>query len=291
MPPTFALPHSPHDLSTQTVSFEEQPVKAEPLGTECSPWVKCNAVVVSSARTCRTKEHLASLRTALEAAQLQPGSEVAAAHYSPLALAGLVFDESERRELNDALVQIVQKVKRASSSLPYPDWQVADNEYILPSATTLSQYVQDYASRMEPFVPILPASYGALPTEILRSNKTAASALLLLLVIAAGAIAGTSPRAEELTSGLLECCKVALEEERGRISHDPLELRMKLMFWNLAAWSGDRRHTDVSDSPRRISPANQRPRTARRFSPLPVPRDGFGRWSTTSTTASSFVLR
>ena len=55
--------------------------------------------------------------------------------------------------------------------------------------------------------------------------------------------------ARYFTSGLTEACRLSwfgLVEKDVSLSRDPTMLRSALMFINLAAWSGDKWHMDVS---------------------------------------------
>lgn len=69
-------------------------------------------------------------------------------------------------------------------------------------------------------------------------------------MIAQGSMATATVEARYLASGLTEACLISLfdtiEKDVSLASH-PIVLRSALLLTNLAAWSGDKWHMDVSD--------------------------------------------
>ena len=118
----------------------------------------------------------------------------------------------------------------------------------LPPTKDLEHLLQAYASRFEPYYASIPSRLLS-PMEILESTQERCSSLLLLLMLAQGAIATPTNEARNLTSGLTEACRISwlsLVEQDVSLSTDTTMLRSALMFMNLAAWSGNKWHMDVS---------------------------------------------
>ena len=119
---------------------------------------------------------------------------------------------------------------------------------ILPSADDLEHLLQSYANRFESYNSSVPSRLLS-PIAILESTEERCSSLLLLLMFAQGAMATPTNEARYFTSGLTEACRLSwfgLVEKDVSLSRDPTMLRSALMFINLAAWSGDKWHMDVS---------------------------------------------
>lgn len=118
----------------------------------------------------------------------------------------------------------------------------------LPPTNDLEHLLQAYASRFEPYYASIPSELLS-PMDILESTQERCSSLLLLLMLAQGAIATPTHEARNLTSGLTEACRISwlsLVEQDVSLSTNTTMLRSALMFMNLAAWSGNKWHMDVS---------------------------------------------
>lgn len=119
---------------------------------------------------------------------------------------------------------------------------------ILPSTDDLDHLLQSYANRFEPYHSSVPSRL-LNPIAILESTEERCSSLLLLLMFAQGAMATPTNEARYFTNGLTEACRLSwfsLVEKDVSLSRDPTMLRSALMFINLAAWSGNKWHMDVS---------------------------------------------
>lgn len=119
---------------------------------------------------------------------------------------------------------------------------------ILPTARILENLLRAYVGRFEPYYPAFPAGILS-PVEIMESSNDKASSLLLLLLIAQGAMANATVESRYLTCGLTEACRISLFdllEKDVSLSADPTMLRSALLFMNLGVWSGDKWHMDVS---------------------------------------------
>ncbi|TKA82462.1 hypothetical protein B0A49_00062 [Cryomyces minteri] len=123
---------------------------------------------------------------------------------------------------------------------------------ILPPSNTLEHFLRAYASRFEPYYTTFPAGRFS-PTELMETKSEKPPSLLLLLMIAQGAMAAPHVEARYLTSGLIEACRISLFdilEKDVMLSVEPVVLRSALMYVNLACWSGDKWHMDLATSQR-----------------------------------------
>lgn len=118
---------------------------------------------------------------------------------------------------------------------------------ILPPPNVLEDFLRAYVGRFEPYYSFVPS--GVLkPNELMQLSNGKASSLLLLLMVAQGAMATPTVEARYLTSGLTEACRISLFdiiEKDIVLSSDPIVLRCAVLFTTLAAWSGDKWHMDV----------------------------------------------
>jgi len=122
------------------------------------------------------------------------------------------------------------------------------NFVLLPPARVLEAFMRAYANSFERFFPI--TSRGALDANVLlESYNDKASSLLILLMIAQGAMAVSSSEARWLTGGLTEACRISLFdliEKNIVMASDPVVLRSGLLFIVQAGWSGDKWQMDIA---------------------------------------------
>ena len=120
---------------------------------------------------------------------------------------------------------------------------------ILPPPNVLEYFLRSHVYRFEQYYGFIPG--GLLqPNEMMQLNNSRASSLLLLLMVAQGAMATPTIEARHLCSGLTEACRISLFdiiEKDVVLAADPIILRCALLFMTLAAWSGDKWQMDVSD--------------------------------------------
>lgn len=119
--------------------------------------------------------------------------------------------------------------------------------FILPPPSVLEAFLRIYASRVEPYIPFFPASNISL-SKLVASNDEKSSILLVLLMIAQGAMGSTLPEARHLASGLVETCRICMfdiMEKNVQLSAHPVMLRCALLYLHAAAWSGNKWHMDV----------------------------------------------
>lgn len=120
----------------------------------------------------------------------------------------------------------------------------------LPPDEVINSYLRSYILRAEPYCSIHPNA--STPDFLLLHEERSTASLLLLLMVAQGALTVSTSEARCLASGLTEACRISLfdmiEKDIYR-AHDPLLLQSALLFVLLAVWSGDKWHMDVSHRP------------------------------------------
>ncbi|KAF2871555.1 hypothetical protein BDV95DRAFT_43193 [Massariosphaeria phaeospora] len=120
--------------------------------------------------------------------------------------------------------------------------------FILPPPLVLEVFLRTYALRVEPYVPFFPAASIDL-TKLMASVDEKSSILLLLLMIAHGAMGSPLAEARHLATGLIETCRICMfdvMEKNVQMSAHPVMVRCALLYLNAAAWSGNKWHMDLS---------------------------------------------
>jgi hypothetical protein len=121
---------------------------------------------------------------------------------------------------------------------------------MLPPPEVVQSFLANYAIRYQPYYPCI--SGGRLdPNTLMQLNNGKAPSLLLLLMLASGAISTPTVEARYLASGMTEACRISLFdliEKDVFQARDPIVLQSALHFTTLAAWSGDKWHMDVSST-------------------------------------------
>lgn len=122
------------------------------------------------------------------------------------------------------------------------------NFVLLPPARVLEYFMRSYANNFERYYSL--TSRGILdPNELLQCYNDKASSLLVLLMIAQGAMVIPSVEARWLTGGLTEACRISLFdliEKNITMASDPIVLHAALLFTVQAAWSGDKWQMDIA---------------------------------------------
>jgi len=125
---------------------------------------------------------------------------------------------------------------------------LVSNFLILPPAKVLEYFLRSYINGFERYYPL--TSKGTLnANEIMLGYNDKASSLLLLLMIAQGAMTTPSVESRWLTGGLTEACRISLFdliEKNVMMASDPMVLHSALLFTAQAAWSGDKWHMDIA---------------------------------------------
>jgi hypothetical protein len=119
---------------------------------------------------------------------------------------------------------------------------------ILPPTRVLEYFLRSYVLSFERYYPT--CARGVLDTnELMENYNDRASTLLILMMLAQGAMMIQSPEARSLTGGLIEACRISLFdmiEKNIILAGDPIVLRAALLFTVQAAWSGDKWQMDIA---------------------------------------------
>ncbi|KAH0538589.1 hypothetical protein FGG08_004839 [Glutinoglossum americanum] len=120
---------------------------------------------------------------------------------------------------------------------------------ILPPPNVLEDFLRAYVNTFEHYYTLVSA--GELNTNdlMMQLGNDKAASLLILLMIAQGAMVIPNTQARYLTGGLAEACRISLFdiiEKDILLSADPTVLRCALLFTIQAAWSGDKWHMDIA---------------------------------------------
>ena len=119
---------------------------------------------------------------------------------------------------------------------------------MLPPPEVMQSFLTNYTTRYQPYYPCV--SGGRLdPNTLMQLSNGKSTSLLVLLMVASGAISTPTVEARYLTSGMTEACRISLFdliEKDVFQARDPIVLQSALHFTTLAVWSGDKWHMDVS---------------------------------------------
>lgn len=122
------------------------------------------------------------------------------------------------------------------------------NFVLLPPARVLEYFLRSYANCFERFYPL--TSRGILDAnELMHCYNDRASSLLVLMMIAQGAMNIPDAESRWLTGGLTEACRISLFdliEKNIILAGDPIVLQAALLFTVQAAWSGDKWQMDIA---------------------------------------------
>lgn len=137
----------------------------------------------------------------------------------------------------------------SSSSGESPESSASGSNFVLlPPARVLEHFLKSYANSFERYFPT--SSRGILDAnELMQNYNEKASSLLILMMIAQGAMSIPSIEARWLTGGFTEACRISLFdliEKNIIMAGDPIVLRAALLFTVQAAWSGDKWQMDIA---------------------------------------------
>jgi hypothetical protein len=136
----------------------------------------------------------------------------------------------------------------SASGLHTPSNNYGSGFVILPPARVLECFLRSYVNGFERYFPL--TAKGTLnANELLHGYNDRASSLLVLLMMAQGAMLTPSVDARWLTAGLTEACRISLFnliESNITMSSDPQVLHAALLFIVQAAWSGDKWQMDIA---------------------------------------------
>lgn len=129
-----------------------------------------------------------------------------------------------------------------------PGSDSSSNFVLLPPARVLEYFLRSYANCFERYYPL--TSRGVLDAnELMHCYNERAASLLVLMMIAQGAMNIPSVEARMLTGGLTEACRISLFdliEKNIHMCGDPIVLHAALLFVVQAAWSGDKWQMDIA---------------------------------------------
>lgn len=131
---------------------------------------------------------------------------------------------------------------------PQPQNGAVSNFVLLPPTRILEYLLRAYANCFERYFPL--TSRGQLDVnELMHCYNDRAASLLVLMMIAQGAVNFPAPDARMLTGGLTEACRISLFdliEKNIGMSGNPIVLHSALIFTVQAAWSGDKWQMDIA---------------------------------------------
>ncbi|KAI9776535.1 MAG: hypothetical protein M1839_009516 [Geoglossum umbratile] len=120
---------------------------------------------------------------------------------------------------------------------------------ILPPPNVLEDFLRAYVNTFEHYYTLVPAGELNANELMMQLGNDKAASLLILLMIAQGAMVIPNTQSRYLTGGLAEACRISLFdliEKDILLSADPTVLRCALLFTIQAGWSGDKWHMDIA---------------------------------------------
>ena len=125
---------------------------------------------------------------------------------------------------------------------------------LLPPTNVLEYLLHSYGSGFEAYLPV--TDRGSLDAnELIHCHHHQASSLLVLLMLAQGAVNTSSTEAKALVPGLVETCRVSLSdlvERDAQMATKQHVLHAALLLTSLAAWGGDKVQMDAAMGQRGI---------------------------------------
>jgi hypothetical protein len=167
-------------------------------------------------------------------------------------LAVMQLHESTRDKLlaitQTFLHKALETHREGQQGVQSPASNGGSNFVLLPPARVLEYFLRSYANSFERYYSL--TSRGVLdPNELMHCYNDKASCLLVLMMIAQGAMNISSVEARWLAGGLTEACRISLFDliERNiTMASDPITLHSALLFTSQAAWSGDKWQMDIA---------------------------------------------
>ena len=120
---------------------------------------------------------------------------------------------------------------------------------MLPPPEVIQAFLNAYVVRHEPYYSCLPGGRLDVNELMKDGSNSKASSLLILLMVASGAISTATVEARYLASGLTEACRISIfdmVEKDIFQAKDLTLLQSALLFTTLAIWSGDKWHMDIA---------------------------------------------
>jgi len=123
------------------------------------------------------------------------------------------------------------------------------NFILLPPSRVLEYFLRAYGNSFERFFPMTSRGLLDANEQLLHAYNDKASSLLVLMMIAQGAMSIPSMDARWLNGGLTEACRISLFdliEKNISMASDRTVLHAALLFITSAAWSGDKWQMDIA---------------------------------------------
>jgi len=257
-------PQPPHTRAVPSLSMSECSVgdfdSPTPVQEEW-PCFRCNPNEMSMSKGSASSTYLEGLKSIskdsntwddLIAPRHRSNSDPALNKYLTIPR----FAEFSRGTVMDVVNNFVRRAREiADRSGHSPSPMLSTNEFsaefddetplTTPAPHALESLFRLYGSRFEAYYP----SFAGRKLDFTELLQTDASKLYLLLIVAAGASATPTMDASLLTNGLMEASRILLDDLTDNdlsLWKDPMVLRTALLSINLAAWSGEKWHMDVS---------------------------------------------
>lgn len=150
---------------------------------------------------------------------------------------------SRSRDVHHAVLWEANLSRSASRSHANPT-----GFFILPPTSVLEGFLKIYWFRVEQYLNLFPGKNINLE-ELIVPHEEKVSSLLILLMIAHGAMGSSNREAHEFSSGLIETCRICIfdvMEKNVELSAHPTMLQCALLYLQASAWSGNKWHMDVS---------------------------------------------
>jgi len=126
---------------------------------------------------------------------------------------------------------------------------IGSNFVLLPPSRVLEYFLRAFGNSFERFFPMMSRGLLDANDQLLHAYNDKASSLLILMMIAHGAMAIPSMDARWLNGGLTEACRISLFdliEKNVSMASDQTVLHAALLFITSAAWSGDKWQMDIA---------------------------------------------
>ena len=255
------------DHSTPTLSWRATSVDFETASYESWPGFACNPSPAEPLTPKTTKFYLEKLKMALRNGGSWK-SDHARGRTSQKSSSNdeAICSEIRNDGVRDKLLVVIQTLMHKATAMhgrhiPHdasfanrvPAKSENDSFVPLPPVATLEQFLRTYMARFESRYRFV-TKHGLKPSEMLGPSTGESSRLLLLLMIAHGAMVG-SYADWCLSSTLTEACRISFLEIAGT---DPSRLGEKHVFCTglgmigLTTWSGEAWHMNVSSIERLI---------------------------------------
>ncbi|KAG8629744.1 hypothetical protein KVT40_001363 [Elsinoe batatas] len=239
--------------STQSLDQYQSPPAADPVVIAQDGWnvFRCVPSIHPSACPSTARWNLEALESSLKNhdgwSKWRPEVDEAVFDGSdPLAV--MQLHESSRDKLLAITQGFLHKALEIHRGTDSPQTYTPSNFVLLPPTKVLEYFLRSYTNSFERYYPL--TTKGSLDAnELMFCYQDRASSLLILLMIAQGAMNIPSREARSLTGGLVETCRISLFDliERNIVmASDHNVLHAALIFTELASWSGDKWQMDIA---------------------------------------------